>query len=281
MIVTLTTDFGARDGYVAAMKGAMLCVDPEVRMVDVSHEVPAQDVMEAAYVLRQVVPHYPAGTVHLVVVDPGVGTERRGIAAALATPHGEQLFVGPDNGLLALLSDEGSILRVVELDRPEAWGRAVPSDTFHGRDVFGPVATRLAMGATLGQVGTTVEAHTPMHWPLPRIDEQGIDGMVLHVDGFGNCVTNVTADDLAGADGRAFKCYAGSAMIKHHVRTYDETDAGDPVTLIGSAGYLEVAVNRGHASRLLSIERGDAVKLLFEAAPRPDPAPLALASGHL
>ena len=278
MIVTLTTDFGTRDGYVAAMKGAMLRVNAEVRMVDVSHEVPAQDVMEAAYVLRQVVPHYPAGTVHLVVVDPGVGTARRGIAAALATPTGEQTFVGPDNGLLALLAAEGSVSRVVELDRPEAWGRSVPSDTFHGRDVFGPVAARLAAGAPLDRVGTPVEVHTPMHWPLPRIDEQGIDGMVLHVDGFGNCVTNITADDLAQAKGRAFKCYAGSAMIKHHVRTYDETDAGDPVTLVGSTGHLEVAVNRGHASRLLSLDRGDSVKLLFEAATRT--APLALASDH-
>ena len=266
MIVTLTTDFGTRDGYVAAMKGAMLSAAPDVRLVDVTHDVPAQDVMEAAFVLRQVVGHFPAETVHLVVVDPGVGTARRAIAARFRAGGRPQRFVGPDNGLLALLVDDDRLEAVVELDRPDAWGRRAPSATFHGRDVFGPVAARLAAGAALDDVGSPVTDVTPMHWPLPRTDDQGIDGMVLHVDQFGNCITNVTAEDLARcARGRGVKCYAGSAVIGTHAATYGDAAVGDPVLVVGSSGHLEVAVNRGHAASLLSVARGAPVKLVFES----------------
>ena len=264
MIVTLTTDFGLRDGYVAAMKGAMLSVAPDVRLVDVTHEVPAQDVMTAAFTLRQVVPHFPAGTVHLVVVDPGVGTERRAVAARFAVGGAPHVFVGPDNGILPLVAEPEAVGAVVELATADA-----ASATFHGRDVFGPAAARLAAGADLAGLGAPVEALTTMHWPLPRVDEQGVDGMVLHVDGFGNCVTNITREDVEGhAAGRAFKCYAGSAVVRTHGRTYAAVGAGDPLSLFGSTGHLEIAVNRGHASQLLSVDRGDTVHVVFDAPPR-------------
>ncbi len=277
MIVTLTTDFGTRDGYVAAMKGAMLSIAPGLALVDVTHEVPAQDVMEAAFVLRQAVAYYPPETVHLAVVDPGVGTARRAIAARVIVGGRPYRFVGPDNGLLALLAGADAVEAAVELDRPEAWRCDAPSLTFHGRDVFGPVAARLAAGAALADVGTPVDGVTPMHWPLPRTDDEGIDGMVLHVDQFGNCITNIRTVDLARAgDGRGVKCYAGSAIIQNHTGTYAATAVGEPVTLIGSSGYLEIAVNRGHASSLLSIQRGAPVKLVFEttraASSSPTPA---------
>ena len=185
----------------------MLSVEPDLRMVDVSHLIPAQDVMEAAFVLRQVIPSYPPESVHLVVVDPGVGTERRAIAARFAMDGKSHRFVGPDNGVLPLLAGE-LVGEIVELDRAEAWFAESPSRTFHGRDVFGPVAARLAAGARLADVGTAVESVSAMHWPLPLIDDEAIDGMVLHVDAFGNCITNITAEDLdARRDGRGFKCY--------------------------------------------------------------------------
>ena len=265
MIVTLTTDFGHRDGYVAAMKGAMLCVAPGVRFVDVTHEVPAQDVMAAAFTLRQAAPHFPEGTVHLVVVDPGVGTARRAIAARVRLGGGVHGYVGPDNGLLALLVAEDAVVEAVEL--PVGDGA---SATFHGRDVFGPAAAALADGAALDALGEPAEALTPMHWPLPQADADGVYGMVLHVDRFGNCITNIARDDVERfADGRPFKCVAGSSVFRAHTRTYGDLAPGDALTLFGSSGQLEIAVNRGDAAALLSLHRGDAVSLVFEDAPVP------------
>lgn len=267
VIVTLTTDFGTRDGYVAAMKGAMLCTEAGLTLVDVSHEVPGQDVMAAAFVLRDVVQHFPAGTVHLVVVDPGVGTDRRAVAARFRAGDAEHMFVGPDNGLLPLIAPGDRVLEVVELDTASAASR-----TFHGRDVFGPAAARLAAGARLSDLGAPVDELTPLHWPLPRLDEQGVYGMVLHVDTFGNCLTNITRADLAAMrDGRRFKCFAGSAVLRHHVGTYAEASPGDAVTLFSSAGLLEISVSRGDASQLLSVSRGDAVNLVFEGIILPEP----------
>ncbi len=276
MLVTLTTDFGLADGYVAAMKGALLRVAPGACLVDVSHAVAAQDVMGAAFVLAQAVPHMPDGTVHLAVVDPDVGTERRGIAAHAALPTGETFrFVGADNGLLALLVAEtgAEVLEAVVLDRPEAWGTAAPSRTFHGRDVFAPVAARLARGAALTDVGTPTDETTRLHWPLPMSDEQGIGGMVLHVDRYGNCITNIPRAEVErlGA-GRAVTCYVGTAILRGLRGTYAEASAGEALALYGSTGLLEIAVNGGDAAALLSVRRGAAVNLLFgspaTAAPR-------------
>ncbi|MEM1117516.1 MAG: SAM-dependent chlorinase/fluorinase [Bacteroidota bacterium] len=273
MIVTLTTDFGLRDGYVAAMKGRILAVAPEVRLVDVTHQIPAQDVMAAGFVLRQAAPHFPEGTVHLAVVDPGVGTSRRGIAAEIRLGEARHVFVGPDNGLLPLLLGDAEPEAIAVLDRPEAWATDAPSATFHGRDIFGPVAAALAAGARLEDVGTEAADLTTLHWPLPRRDEEGIDGMVIHIDRFGNCVTNIRQADVeAFADGRAFKCYVGSAVIQRHVETYGLTAPGDPLTLFGSTGFFEVAVNGGNAAELLTVERGASVNLLFDSSSTPAPS---------
>ncbi|MDT7856892.1 SAM-dependent chlorinase/fluorinase [Rubrivirga sp. S365] len=268
MIVTLTTDFGLRDGYVAAMKGAMLAAAPDVRAVDVTHEVPAQDVMAAAFVLRGAAPFFPAGTVHLAVVDPGVGTLRRAIAARLVVGGTPCRFVGPDNGLLPLLAD-GPPVEAVVLDRPGAWRTPVPSDTLHGRDVFGPVAAALAAGAALDDIGSPAGPLAPLHWPLPRVDAEGVEGMVLHVDRFGNCTTNIPREALAGRGG--FKAYVGSSVLRRHAPSYGHVAAGEPLTLFGSSGHLEIAVNRGDAAALLSVVRGAPVSVVFEAAPAPPP----------
>lgn len=269
VIVTLTTDFGLRDGYVAAMKGAMLAVAPGLTLVDISHEVPPQDVMAAGFVLRQSAPYFPEGTVHLVVVDPGVGTDRRAVAARFSLAGREHRFVGPDNGVLPLLLDEDEADEAVALDDPRVWRERQPSTTFHGRDIFGPVAAALAAGRPLAEVGTPVEGLTPLHWPLPRTDEQGIDGMVVHIDRFGNCVTNITREALdAHADGRGFKCYVGGAILQRHAETYGQTAQGEPLTLFGSSGQLEIAVNGGDAATLLSVVRGASVNIVFEGTTR-------------
>jgi S-adenosylmethionine hydrolase len=247
------------------MKGAMWQVLPAARLVDVSHAVAPQDVMEAAWVLGQTLPYYPAGTIHLVVVDPGVGTARRALAARL----GEHVIVAPDNGLLPLVADIAGLepAEVVALDRPEYWRVPAPSDTFHGRDVFGPVAAHLASGRTLAEVGTPVEDLTPLYWALPIADESGVRGWVVHVDRFGNCITNVRGEVLERHRAeRPVRCYAGGAILDGLARTYADVADGEPLALIGSAGFLEISVNGGNAAALLALDKGHSVQIVF-----PDP----------
>ena len=259
-LITLTTDFGLRDAYVAAMKGVILTINPMVRLIDISHEITPHDVMEAAFVLRQAVPFFPEETVHLVVVDPGVGTER----PLVALRHGSRYFVGPDNGLFTLLLEEQTPDELVVLDRPAFWRIPDPSTTFHGRDVFAPVAAHLASGRTLAEVGTPVEALQPLHWALPIDDSQGIRGWIVHIDHFGNCVTNIPhALFEKRRAGRTLKCYVGNAILNEVYTTYGLVEAGEPLLLFGSNNFLEIAVNTGNASDLLDIRRGTPVNVVF------------------
>ncbi|GAB5535340.1 MAG: hypothetical protein Rubg2KO_15890 [Rubricoccaceae bacterium] len=266
VIVTLTTDFGLRDGYVAALKGVMLSLEPKLTFLDVSHEVAAQDVMEGGFVLGQALPFLPEDAVHLMVVDPGVGTDRRAIAARFTVNGRTHRFVGPDNGLLSLLCRDEPPQNVVVLDRPEAWRSPSPSNTFHGRDIFAPVAARLAAGASLLDVGTPTETVRSMQWPLPRYDAEGVDGWVVHIDSFGNCITNITASEVQRHQpDTAFKCYVGSTIVHGLSTTYGSVSPGDSLILTGSGGHLEIAVRGGNAAELLSVHRGNPVSLVFEA----------------
>lgn len=259
-LLTLTTDFGTRDAYVAAMKGTMLGLAPGLHLVDITHEIAPQDIMEAAFVLRDAVPFFPPGTVHLVVVDPGVGTARK----AVAVRKDGHLFVGPDNGLFPLLFDGAPPDAAVELDRPAFWRTPAPGRTFHGRDVFAPVAAHLAAGRPLEDVGSPLAALTPLHWPLPVADDQGVQGWVVHRDRFGNCITNIACATLdAVRNGRALKCYVGNTILPAIHHTYADVAPGEPVALFGSGGYLEIAVHAGNASELLGIRKGDTVKIVF------------------
>lgn len=262
-LLTLTTDFGLNDAYVAAMKGVALSINPDLRLVDVTHGVGAQDVMEAAFVLREAVPYFPPETVHLVVVDPGVGTERR----ALALRIGDQFFVGPDNGLFSLLPGGTEPDEAVVLDNPAAWRSPEPSATFHGRDIFAPAAAHLASGRALPNLGSPAGAIKRLHWVQPLADEQGIRGWVVHIDRFGNAITNVPADLLdAHRTGRSVKCYVGSTTLDALHTTYGDVETGEPVALVGSSGMLEVGVNGGDAAQLLSIHKGSVVHVVFADA---------------
>ena len=270
-LVTLTTDFGLQDGYVAILKGVLLSRAPDARLVDVTHAVAPQDVAEAAYVLLQAAPYFPAGTVHLAVVDPGVGTDRRAIAARFRGPTGTQFFVGPDNGLLALLlagaGYEPDALEAVHvLDDPTRWRTPVPSPTFHGRDIFAPAAAHLAAGGRLEELGTARDTADlyPMRWAQPTADEQGVRGWVVHVDRFGNCITNISQAALdEHCAGRTVRCYIGAAAMDGLCQTYADVDTGEPLLLVGSDGFLEVGVNMGNAAELLSIRKGSAVDVVF------------------
>lgn len=259
-LVTLTTDFGSRDAYVAVMKAVMLGIHPGLRFIDISHEVPPQDLMAAAFILSDAAPYFPAGTIHLAVVDPGVGTSR----PAVALRAGEQMFVGPDNGLFPLVMQDTPLHQAVVLDRPAFWRTPSPSATFHGRDIFAPVAAHLAAGRTLTEVGTPAETLHRLHWPLPLADEQGVQGWVLHVDRFGNAITNISRAILETyRQARGVKCYVGSGVVHGLHRTYGDVEEGDPLLLFGSSELLEIAVHGGNAARLLSIKKGTTVNLVF------------------
>jgi hypothetical protein len=268
-LITLTTDFGTRDAYVAAMKGTMLDICPDARFVDVTHEINPQDVMEAAFVLRQAVPYFPPDAIHLVVVDPGVGTERQPIAVR----HGAHHYVGPDNGLFSLVLDTDTPRQAVVLDRKSIWRTTTPSQTFHGRDIFAPAAAHIAAGCALSEVGSRIDALKPLRWSQPLADEEGLKGWVVHIDHFGNCITNISRDALArSAPGTAsdnpladvpFKCFVGNTSFTEIHPTYGDVAEGEPLLLFGSSDFLEVSVNAGNAAELLDIRKGDSINLVF------------------
>lgn len=256
-IVTLTTDFGTREGYVGAMKGMMLGINPNLTLVDITHEVQVFDVMAAAFVMQQSLQYFHPGTVHLIVVDPGVGSERR----AIALRHNDHYFVGPDNGLFALLLETETPDQMVELkiDKDQSL-----SSTFHGRDLFAPAAARLASGVSLDDLGSPASHLEPLHWALPIDDEEGIRGWVVYVDHFGNCITNISRALFARRSvGREVTGYVGSGIIRNVHQTYSDVPVGETLMLFGSTDLLEVAVNQGNAATLLHIQRGTPINIVF------------------
>lgn len=259
-LITLTSDFGLHDAYVAIMKGVILNITPEVRLLDITHGVSPQDVMEAAFVLKNAIPYFPDDTIHLAVVDPGVGTNRK----AIALRKGRQWFVGPDNGLFSLVLNGEAPDEAVELDNPAYWLTDQPAHTFHGRDIFAPVAAHLSSGKPLSVLGTPIDSLTPLHWALPIADKQGIQGWVVHVDRFGNCVTNISRALIdEQRNGKAIKCYVGSTILNGMQATYGNIETGEPLMLFDSNELLEIAVNTGNASHLLNIRKGSPVNLVF------------------
>jgi S-adenosyl-L-methionine hydrolase (adenosine-forming) len=258
-IVTLTTDCGLSDAYVASLKGVLLALNPRLQLVDISHGIKPHDVMQGAFVLRDAARFFPAGTVHLVLVDSGTDSGGPGIAVR----HAGQLFVGSDNGLLSLLAD-GQPAESVLLDREHAWRTPHPSTTFPGRDILAPVAARLASGASLSEVGSSVNEIESLYWAQPIHDEQGIRGWVAHVDHFGNCVTNISQSAFeSGRRDRRFKCYAGTVILDSVRPNYAAVPAGDPVLLFNNQDFLELAVSRGSASRLFGIRTGSPINCVF------------------
>ncbi len=261
-IVTLTTDFGTRDSYVAAMKGVILGVAAGARLVDVSHEVAAHDVTEAALALEAVVGFFPPGTVHLAVVDPGVGTARRGLAVAAAGA----LFVGPDNGLFTPFLDRPG-WRAFEL-RAAAYRLPAVSRTFHGRDVFAPAAAHLALGLSPERLGPPIADPVRLHWPTVREAHGAVAGTVLHVDRFGNLVTSVRAEAFE-TFGPVTVRLAGRALP--FVGTYGELAAGQAGALVGGSGRLEIAVREGSAAARLRARRGTPVVVSRSSPGRSSP----------
>ncbi len=270
-VITLTTDFGSSDSYVGVMKGVLLGICPTAHLVDITHTIAPQHVQEAAFVLPTFVPYFPAGSIHLVVVDPGVGSRARR-PVAIATPQG--LFVGPDNGVFgpiwhaALARWTDAEVHAVELSEARFW-RAEVSTTFHGRDIFAPVAAHLATGVPLGALGIRVDTIQGSPLPEPEQDTTGsLSGQVVYIDHFGNCITNITAGHLHHQDGQVIVGTQQVGLIRH---TYADVDLGMPLALVGSSGYLEIAIRNGNASEALQVTAGTAVQVLRDTvSPEPD-----------
>jgi S-adenosyl-L-methionine hydrolase (adenosine-forming) len=264
MVVTLLTDFGTSDYFVGAMKGALLAVNPEVQIIDITHEVPPHDVESAAFTLLAAFETFPAGTVHVAVVDPGVGSARR----AVAVEGAGQLFVGPDNGVFGHVYERLKSFRVFHVTE-EKFFRAGVSPTFHGRDVFAPVAGALARGTKPRELGPEVTdfVRLPFSAPLRR-DGATLAGRIIHVDRFGNCVTNITPRDLDSEMlGRGARLSVAGREITSFRRFFaDEGAAGEPFAVWGSAGLLEIAVFRDSAARSLGVGRGAEVEVVFARA---------------
>lgn len=258
-VITLTTDFGLKDYYVGAMKAAILNVAPEVRMVDISHDIPPQDIMAGSWILKNSAMLFPAGTVHTVVVDPGVGTDRHPIALQIE----DQYFVGPDNGIFSLLTEEMDF-EAVKLNNEQYW-RADPSNTFHGRDIFAPVAAHLSKGVGLEELGDPLDDLVTYRWTVPIADKDGLEGMVIHIDKFGNLVTNITATQMEEVIGdKSVKIYVGNTILDEIVPTFGAVTEGEPAAYIGSSGMLEIGINKGNAEEMLGVQKGAQISLILQ-----------------
>ncbi len=288
-IITITTDFGVSDGYVGVMKGVILGILPDAQLVDISHDIGPQNVRQAAYVLYTVYGYFPPHTVHLVVVDPGVGSARRPIA--MRTSRGT--FVGPDNGVFSyvMAHPDEPVEALVALENPRYRLPRV-SNTFHGRDVFAPAAAHLAAGVPIAELGRVV--HDPVRLPLPRlvVAEDHVLGEVLHADRFGNVITSIgvlswptgtgrermlalapafSSEGSPPTDPSTWRSFSaertlihvkGQTLLEVH-RTYAEVEPGNVLALVGSEGYLEIAVREGNAAQTLGLRPGDPIELRF------------------
>lgn len=257
-IITLTTDFGY-GRYVAQMKGVLLSMCREATIVDIAHNVPPQDLVNAAYLVRDVVPTFPAGTIHVVVVDPGVGTKRRGVALAAGPRAPGQFFVGPDNGTFGEFAEGG---RMHLLSNPQ-FMRPTVSQVFHGRDVFSPAAAALASGTPLGAFGPRVDDAQRLALPPVEVSATHVLGEVLYADKFGNIVTNIAAAQLPAAGDFGLRVEIGWARLERISQTYADVRVGEMVALVGSSGRLEIAVREGSAAERLQLKalRGTPVKV--------------------
>jgi S-adenosyl-L-methionine hydrolase (adenosine-forming) len=257
-IVTLTTDFGIKDGNVGVMKGVIWGIAPDAQIADISHSISPQNIREGALILARSVYYYPSGSIHVAVVDPGVGTQRRPMAARI----GAQRFVGPDNGLITLLLERAERefwpVEIVHLDKSQYWLPEV-SHVFHGRDIFAPAAGYLAAGVSLEMLGSPIDDPVRLQLLEPERTESGLRGEVIHIDHFGNISTNIRHEHLG--EGLNVTVRLGGIEVHGLVKTFGERPAGELIALYGSTGNLLVAVVNGSASEKLNTKVGDEVEI--------------------
>ncbi|MCW4021566.1 MAG: S-adenosyl-l-methionine hydroxide adenosyltransferase family protein [Candidatus Bathyarchaeota archaeon] len=255
-IISLLTDFGQTDSYVAQMKAVILSINPDVRVVDITHQVTKFNIYMGAFCLASAAPHFPLQTVHVAVVDPGVGTKRRSIL--VETKH--NLYVGPDNGVLMLATQNETITHVYCIENPDYMLSKV-SNTFHGRDIFAPVAAHLTTGVKPCEFGPEIHDYVVPNFAKPQTKKGTIVGQVLHIDDFGNIISNISAQQLNQANihsGSIVCAEVGDKTLDLPVfLAYGDVNQNDCLVLVGGTGFIEVAVNQGSASKLFDVTVGD------------------------
>lgn len=254
-LITLLSDFGIRDEYVAVMKGAIAQINPMLRTIDITHQIPPQNIAAARFCLMNAYPYFPAGTVHVAVVDPGVGGKRRAVAVELA----QGFLVAPDNGLLSGVLSKNSVICAVELTNPEYWLTFEASTTFHGRDIFAPVGAHLANGVSLQKLGREINPESLIKLDLPECcqKDDSVIGCIQYIDHFGNLVTNIPQSYVEGTN---WTVEIRGRKIKAR-KTYSEVKVGELIVLVGSHGWVEIAVNSGNASLKLDVDNGSQVRI--------------------
>jgi S-adenosylmethionine hydrolase len=258
MLITLTSDFGFKDSFVGIMKGVIAGINPKVGVVDLTHGIPALDVLAGALTLRHSIRYFPRGTIHVAVVDPGVVSTRRPL---LIECDGSYL-IGPDNGLLSLAVGDKKPNRVVHLSNP-AYHLQPTSATFHGRDVFAPAAAHLSRGVPISSFGEKLETYDQLALPKPIRDKNEINGEIIYIDNFGNLFTNIEEHDLTELAAKRFEIVLGAVRIPGHAPNYAATAAGDFVAVVNSWGLLEIAVYCGNARQNSGAKVGDKVKVII------------------
>lgn len=256
-LLTLLTDFGLQDVYVAVMKGTIAQIDPTLNIIDLTHDIPPQNIAAARFNLMNAYPYFPPGTVHVAVVDPGVGGRRRAVAVQLTGGF----LVAPDNGLLSGVLSQHPIVAAVELTNSDYWRSVAPSATFHGRDIFAAVGAHLAKSVDLAKLGRAIDPDSLQPFPMPPAapTENGISGCVQHLDRFGNLITNIPARLVQNRD---WSIVVGQPSIPS-CRTYGDVAVGEFAALIGSHDWVEIAVNCGSAQAQLGLTWGSPVQIVF------------------
>jgi len=258
-VITLTTDFGTRDWFVGTMKGVILGIQPSATAVSITQEIPPGDVRAGAFALMASYHYFPKGTVHVAVVDPGVGSARR----AVAVQTERYFFVGPDNGVLSFALAREKIKSIRQLTNENYFLRSV-SQTFHGRDVFAPVAGHLSRGVPIQKFGPALKEFARLDWPHPRITRARIEGEVVYIDRFGNAITNIANESLRGS---SWLVFAKRKRLCSVQTCYQSVRNGVPVAVPGSSGLLEIAVNGGSAEKKLGLKIGERIRTVRLPSP--------------
>ncbi|QMS88669.1 SAM-dependent chlorinase/fluorinase [Nostoc edaphicum CCNP1411] len=255
--VTLLSDFGDRDVYVGIMKGVIAQINSRLRVVDLTHQIPPQDVAAARFSLMNAYPYFPVGTVHVAVVDPGVGSKRRAIAVEFA----QGFLVGPDNGIFSGVLSQSPAIAAVELTNLNYWRTPQPSKTFHGRDIFASVGANLASGVSLKQLGKEIDPASLVKLDIDKCKQttNGVAGCIQYIDHFGNLVSNIPESYVQGKTW----CVQAAGLNIPGCETYSDVKVGEIIALVGSHGWVEIAINRGNAHSQLQINLQDALQVLF------------------
>lgn len=253
--ITLMTDFGTSDNYVGVMKGVILSINPQAQIIDITHAIPPQDIHGAAFLIDSAYRYFPTGTIHLIVVDPGVGSERRAIVCQTQTAY----FICPDNGILTHIFRNEEPIHTVTVENT-AYFLPQISNTFHGRDIFAPVAARLSRGVSINKLGNPATNPVQLPIPKPAVSNEAIVGHVIWIDSFGNLITNISHKILESLpEQSSFVIHAGIAKIDCLNHSYAESAVGELLAIIGSTNQLEISINQGDAAQILGLKRGDAI----------------------